>query len=68
MTVHVQHATVVTLSRFFARLFMWLTAAILFASGYSLLTAPEMVPVTVGIWLAAAAVVGVSLVGPLPRE
>lgn len=68
MSVHVQHATVVTLSRFFARFFLWLTAAILFVSGYSLLTAPEMVPVTVAIWLSGAAVVGVSLVGPLPRE
>ena len=41
-------------------------AMLLFGLGYTLLTRPLMVPVTIGIWLGAAVAVGLAIWGPLP--
>jgi len=67
MAIQTAHRWITT-ERVLARMFLILTAILLLATGFSLLTSALWIPVTVGLWLGAAAIVGVAVWGPLPNE
>jgi len=48
-----------------ARAFMVLNVIVLLAIGFSLLSSPIWIPITVMCWLAAAAIAGLAIWGPL---
>jgi hypothetical protein len=54
--------------RVLARLFMFLTVLLLLGTGLALLTSPAWIPVTVVLWLSAAAIAGIAVWGPLPEQ
>jgi hypothetical protein len=47
---------------------MFLTVLLLLGTGLALLTSPAWIPVTVGLWLTAAAIAGIAIWGPLPER
>jgi hypothetical protein len=53
--------------RVLARAFMLANVVFLLVTGYSLLTSPLWIPVTVLCWLGAAAMAGLAIWGPLPE-
>jgi hypothetical protein len=67
MTTRTVRPWIVT-ERLLARLFMIVTAVVLLVTGYSLLTSPLWIPITVGLWLGAAAIAAVTVWGPLPLD
>lgn len=51
-----------------ARLSMLANAAVVLVIGYSVLTRPLYIPLTVGLWLGAAAMIALAFLTPFPDD
>lgn len=62
---HLAHQTLVRAERGAARAFMFLNALVLLLCGWVVLTEAVYLPLTVGLWLGAAACVALGILTPL---
>jgi hypothetical protein len=66
--MQINSGTVIRLETVLARLVMFVMAAGIAYTGYSLITRPLAIPVAVVLWLGAAAIFFLGVWGTLPQE